>query len=126
MVDGRAACGKQYELAALLVLLVLAKSTGMQSLLRAGQWVADQETRLRESLQLTWRRTLYTNTYKYALARLGSQQVKTVIAAWLVQRHKAAVEKSLIVWLHSPASCTFIWLLMAKRLRAPTSSFRGI
>ncbi len=86
MVDGRAARGKQYELAALLVLLVLAKLAGMKSLLGASDWIQDQAEWLREHLQLSWKRVPCANTYKYALARLDSQQVNTVVAAWLVRR----------------------------------------
>ncbi len=85
VVDGRAARGKRYELAALLVLLVLAKLAGMQSLLGASDWIADQQQRLREHLHLSWKRMPCANTYKYALARLDSQQVNTALAAWLVR-----------------------------------------
>lgn len=84
-VDGRAARGKQYELAALLVLLVLAKLAGMQSLLGASDWIADQGERLRKHLHLSWNRMPCANTYKYALTRLDSQQVNAVLAAWLVR-----------------------------------------
>jgi hypothetical protein len=106
VVDGRAARGKQYELAALLVLLVLAKLAGMQSLLGASEWVQDQQERLREHLQLSWKRMPCANTYKYALARLDSQQVNTVVAAWLVrcEAASAAVGKNPAAWLRSPAS----------------------
>lgn len=85
VVDGRAARGKQDELAALLVVLVLAKLVGMQSLLGASEWIADQHERLREHLQLSWKRMPCTNTYKYALARLDSHQVNAQLAAWFVR-----------------------------------------
>jgi hypothetical protein len=39
VLSGRAARGKRYELAALLVVLVLAKLAGMQSLLGAREWM---------------------------------------------------------------------------------------
>jgi len=54
--DERAARGKQYELAALLMLLVLAKLAGMKSLLGASDWMQDQGAWLREHLHLSWKR----------------------------------------------------------------------
>jgi hypothetical protein len=42
VVDGRESRGKRYELAGLLVVLVLAKRAGMQSMLGASEWIADQ------------------------------------------------------------------------------------
>lgn len=85
--DGRAARGKRYELAALLVLLVLAKLAGMRSLLGASDWIKDQQERLCASLQLSWKRMPCANTYRYALASLSSQQVNVHLASWLVRCH---------------------------------------
>lgn len=45
IVDGRSARGKRYDLAGLLVLVVLAKLAGMTSLVAASEWVVDQEER---------------------------------------------------------------------------------
>jgi DDE family transposase len=70
VVDGRGARGKRYELAGLLVVLVLAKLAGMQSLLGASEWIVDQEALLRQGLHLSWKRMPCTNTYSYALERL--------------------------------------------------------
>jgi hypothetical protein len=70
LVDGRAARGKRYELAALLLLLVLAKLAGMKSLLGASEWVEHQEALLREVLHLSWKRMPCANTSSYALAHL--------------------------------------------------------
>jgi predicted transposase YbfD/YdcC len=86
LVDGRCARGKRYELAGLLVVLVLAKLAGMQSLLGAADWVRDQEAFLREGLQLPWKRMPCANTYSYALARLDSQEVNAALAAWCVRK----------------------------------------
>src|SRR6266699_4950644 len=86
VVDGREARGKRYELAGLLVVLVLAKLAGMQSLSGASDWVQDQEALLRERLQLPWKRMPCANTYSYALARLDSQQVNAALAAWFVRK----------------------------------------
>jgi predicted transposase YbfD/YdcC len=86
VVDGRCARGKRYELADLLVVLVLAKLAGMQSLLGASDWIRDQEALLREGLHLSWKRMPCANTYSYALARLDSQQVNTALAAWFVRK----------------------------------------
>jgi predicted transposase YbfD/YdcC len=86
VVDGREARGKRYELAGLLVVLVLAKLAGMKSLLGASDWIADQEAFLREGLQLSWKRMPCANTYSYALARLDSQEVKAALAAWFVRK----------------------------------------
>ena len=86
VVDGRAARGKRYELAGLLVVLVLAKLAGMQSLLGASEWIADQEALLRKGLQLSWKRMPCANTYSYALERLDSQQVNAALAAWFERK----------------------------------------
>ncbi len=86
IVDGRAARGKQYELAGLLIVLVLAKLAGMKSLLGASEWARDQQKRLCQQLKLCWRQMPCANTYKYALARLESQQVNAQFAAWLVRK----------------------------------------
>src|SRR3989440_6778773 len=86
LVDGRKARGKRYDVAGLLVVLVLAKLAGMQSLLGASDWIQDQEALLREGLQLPWKRMPCANTYSYALARLDSQQVNAALAAWCVRK----------------------------------------
>src|SRR3989475_3519649 len=86
VVDGRCARGKRYDLAGLLVVLVLAKLAGMQSLQGASDWIQDQEVLLREGLQLSWKRMPCANTYSYALARLESQQVNAALAAWMVRK----------------------------------------
>jgi predicted transposase YbfD/YdcC len=85
-VDGRKARGKRYDLAGLLVVLVLAKLAGMQSVLGASDWIQDQEALLRAGLQLSWKRMPCANTYSYALARLDSQQVNVALAAWFVRK----------------------------------------
>jgi predicted transposase YbfD/YdcC len=86
VVDGRCARGKRYDVAGLLVVLVLAKLAGMQSLQGASDWIQDQEAFLREGLQLSWKRMPCANTYSYALARLDSQQVNAALAAWFVRQ----------------------------------------
>src|SRR5205085_4038289 len=58
----------------------------MQSLLAASDWIQDQEALLRERLQLPWKRMPCANTYSYALARLDSQQVYAILAAWCVRK----------------------------------------
>jgi DDE_Tnp_1-associated len=82
LVDGRCARGKRSDLAGLLVVLVLVKLAGMQSLLGASDWVRDQEAFLREGLQLSWKDMPCANTYSYALERLDSQEVNAALAAW--------------------------------------------
>jgi hypothetical protein len=96
LVDGRAARGKRYELATLLLLLVLAKLAGMKSLLGASEWIEHQEELLREILPLPWKRMPCTNTYSYALAHLDSQQVNAHLAAWFVRqaREKRPAEET--------------------------------
>ena len=71
VVDGRCARGKRYELAGVLVVLVLAKLAGMQSLQGASDWIADQEALLCEGLQLSWKRMPCANTYRYAASTSG-------------------------------------------------------
>src|SRR5260370_7246004 len=70
VVDGRCARGKRYELASLLVVLVLAKLAGMQSLKGARDWIADQEPFLRQGLPLSWPPTPSATTYRTSLPRL--------------------------------------------------------
>lgn len=81
LVDGRAARGKRYDLAAVLVVLVLAKLAGMTSLLGASEWIRHHEELLRQELRLRWTRMPCTNTYSYVLARLDSQQINASLAA---------------------------------------------
>jgi hypothetical protein len=71
VADGRYARGKRYELAGLLVVLVLAKLAGMQSLKGASDWVRDQEALIREGLHLPWKHMPCANTYSYAASTLG-------------------------------------------------------
>lgn len=86
LVDGRAARGKRYDLAGILVVLVLAKLAGMKSLLGASEWIKHQEEVLREELQLSWKQMPCANTYSYVLARLESQEVNATLAAWFVRK----------------------------------------
>jgi len=86
VVDGRAARGKRYDLADLLMVLVMAKLAGMRSLLGASEWIEHQAALLCEELDLPWKRMPCTNTYSYALARLDSQQVNAQLAAWFVRQ----------------------------------------
>ena len=119
VLDGRAARGKRYELAALLVVLVLAKLAGMQSLLGASEWIQDQQERLCAHLRLPWKRMPCANTYKYVLARLDSQQVNAQFAAWLcAPRRKADAGRSRAAWPCRPEGAASTWPLMAKRSRA--------
>lgn len=83
--DKRAARGKHYEIAGLLMVLILAKLAGMKSLLGASDWVRDQGERLRTGLQLSWKKMPCANTYKYALTRLESQKVNEQFQYWLVR-----------------------------------------
>lgn len=86
VIDGRCARGKRYEIAGLLVVLVLAKLAGMQSLKGASDWIADQASFLREGLGLSWERMPCANTYSYTLARLDSQRVNEALAAWCARK----------------------------------------
>ncbi len=79
LVDGRAARGKRYDLAGILVVLVIAKLAGMRSLLGASEWIKHQEEMLRKDLQLTWKRMPCANTYSYVLAHLDSQQINATL-----------------------------------------------
>ena len=84
--DGRAARGKQYELAALVVLLLTAKLAGETSLLGASEWIRLRADDLRAALHLPWKQMPCANTYRYALERVDSQQVNALLAAWLVRQ----------------------------------------
>ena len=67
-VDGRGARGKRYDLAGLLVVLVLAKLAGMTNVLGASEWIQDQELLLREGVNLSWKRMPCANTYSMSVA----------------------------------------------------------
>jgi hypothetical protein len=82
--DGRKARGKQYDLAGVLLVMVLAKLAGMNSLLAASEWVKDQEQIIRANVNLSWKRMPCANTYSYVLAHLESQQVNAHLASWFV------------------------------------------
>jgi predicted transposase YbfD/YdcC len=84
--DGRAARGKRYDLATLLLLLIEAKLAGEKSLLGASEWIRLRADELREALQLDWKQMPCANTYSYALERLQSQEVNTLVAAWFVRQ----------------------------------------
>lgn len=84
--DGRAARGKRYELAMLLLLLIEAKLAGEQSLLGACEWIRLRREDLCEALQLDWKQMPCANTYSYALERLDSQEVNRLLAAWFVRQ----------------------------------------
>jgi DDE_Tnp_1-associated len=72
VTDGRRTRGKRYDVAGVLVVLVLAKLAGMKSILGASDWIEDQAALLREGLHLSWKRMPCANTYSYVLARLDS------------------------------------------------------
>ena len=84
--DGRAARGKRYELALLLVLLIEAKLAGEQSLLGASEWIRLRREEFCEALHLEGKPMPCANTYSYALERLDSQEVNRVLAAWFVRQ----------------------------------------
>ncbi|EFH89365.1 hypothetical protein Krac_10915 [Ktedonobacter racemifer DSM 44963] len=84
--DGRKARGRQYDLAGVLLVVVLAKLAGMSSLLAASEWAKDQEKVIRANVNLSWKRMPCANTYSYVLARLDSQQVNAHLAAWFVRQ----------------------------------------
>ena len=84
--DPRAARGKQYDLAGLLMVLILAKLAGMKSLLGASDWGRDQGEQLRKQLRLPWRKMPCANTYKYALAGLESQRINEIFRDWLLRQ----------------------------------------
>jgi len=61
-------------LAGLLVVLVLAKLAGMQSLQGASDWIQDQQALLCEGLHLSWKRMPCANTYSYAASTSGQPE----------------------------------------------------
>lgn len=90
LVDGRKARGKRYDLAGVLVVMVLAKLAGMSSVLAVSEGAVDQEALLRLRLGLSWKRMPCPNTYHSVLARLESQQVNAHLAAWFVRQRAQA------------------------------------
>ncbi|MFL5691298.1 MAG: transposase family protein [Ktedonobacteraceae bacterium] len=63
LVDGRKARGRRYDLAGVLMVVVLAKLAGMSSVLAVSQWAKDQEGVLRSGLGLCWDHMPCANTY---------------------------------------------------------------
>lgn len=86
LVDGRKARGRRYDLAGVLMVLMLAKLAGMSSVLAVSEWAKDQERVLRSGLGFCWKHMPCANTYSYVLARLDSQQVNAHLAAWFVRK----------------------------------------
>lgn len=86
VTDGRRARGKRYEVAGVLVVLVVAKLAGMTSVLGASDWMKDQAAQLCAGLHLSWKWMPCANTYSYVLARLDSQKGNTMVAAWFVRK----------------------------------------
>lgn len=70
LVDGRKARGKRYDLAGVVMGLVLAKLVGMSSVLAVSKWAKDQERGLRSGLGLCWKHMPCAHTSSYVLARL--------------------------------------------------------
>ena len=114
LVDGRAARGKRYDLAGILVVLVLAKLAGMKSLLGASEWIKHQAEVLRAELPLSWTDMPCTNTYSYVLARLNSQEINAALAAWFVRQ--AARSRQGEGSDTGKSVARSIWRLMAKLL----------
>ena len=86
--DGRKARGKHYDLAGILLIIVLATLAGMSSLLAVSDWARDQEEAIRADGNLRWKRMPCTKTSSSVLARLDSQPVKAHLASWLVRQMK--------------------------------------
>lgn len=91
--DGRKARGRQYDLAGLLLVVILAKLAGASSLLAVSEWAKDQEEMIRGRAKLTWKQMPCATTYSYALERLESQQVNEHLAAWFV-RHMSKCRRN--------------------------------
>ncbi len=70
VTDGRCPKGVRYELAPLLLLLILAKLCGEDRPSGMAEWIAHRGRQLREGLQLPWRRMPHHNTYRRILAEV--------------------------------------------------------
>jgi hypothetical protein len=90
VTDGRKARGRRYDLAGSLRVLVWAKLAGMSSVLAVSEWAKDQETPIRASVGLGWKRLACATTSSSVLARLDRHQVKAHLAAWFVCQMAAA------------------------------------
>lgn len=86
LTDGRKARGKRYDLAGILCVLVWAKLAGMSSVLAVSEWAKDQDTAIRRSVGLSWKRMPCANPSSSVLERLDSQQVNAHLAAWFVRQ----------------------------------------
>src|SRR5258708_38931529 len=77
LVDGRKARGRRYDLAGVLMVLVLAKLAGMSSGLAGREWAKGQERGLRGGLGPGWEHMAWAQTHKFFLARFERQQGHT-------------------------------------------------
>ena len=98
--DTRAARGKQYDVAGVFMVLILAKLAGMKSLSGASDWVRDQQERLCKALKLSWKQMPCANTYTYALVHLDSHQINELFGAWFIRleaQNRCGTEPSRLV-----------------------------
>ena len=66
--DCRGERGRRYELAPLLLLVVLAKLSGEDSPSGIADWIAERASILSQGLKLTWSRMPHHNTFRRILA----------------------------------------------------------
>jgi predicted transposase YbfD/YdcC len=77
--DPRAARGKRYEIVDLLVLIILAKLGGEDTLKGIAEWVQVRAEALKRLLGLSWERMPHATTYARLLARLNVKELEYLI-----------------------------------------------
>lgn len=81
--DLRGVNGKRYELAAVLMIIVLAKLCGEDSLMGIAEWAKHRQEELSRLMSLKWRRMPHHNTYRRILAyKVYEQEVAQVVGEY--------------------------------------------
>lgn len=94
--DYRSKRGRRYEAAQVLVLLILAKLAGEQSVSGAAQWVRLRQGWLTELLTLP--RLPCANTYTYVLSHLGVNEFNEAVRRWSRQIGLEKKPETLVHW----------------------------
>jgi hypothetical protein len=91
--DGRDKQGKQYPLALLLTLLMLAKLAGETSVSGAAHWLRLRRDWLCRTLQLSRDRLPCQGTYYYALRKVQAEHVQAAVQQFLASLPKSQTQR---------------------------------
>ncbi len=97
--DPRAARGKRYEMIDLLVLIILAKLGGEDTLKGIAEWVRLRAEQLKRLLGVEWKRMPHATTYARLLARLNVEELEYLVGRFLAQDISLQEGKEIVVAL---------------------------